>query len=343
MGRLRSFCRLSTMRPPTSFLCSRHDSGGAGRRHGRLSLRRRGRVLRRLVRPRGPPVNVGNFLYWQVAFELQRRGCRYLDLGGFVLSDNAITPSGSRPVCAARSTSFSTSGWRSDATRWAQAACSHGPGRTPMPRLDRLRGCYVHAPAWVQSTGGRLGGEAAPQTALQQDVPSVPKRHRAQRVGRRVRRTAAARRPRKAVLVRPRHAPLRRDAGPDRCPLPDDRRLVAPARPGQATGATRPGRPAGKAARRDGRGDHGRHLLDDPSDLLPRQRQKCEGMGLHHAPVAALRLRARRPPGGPRLPQRHAPLEAGDETLGLGSRHRGAAAVAFPHDPAPSRWTTISR
>jgi Acetyltransferase (GNAT) domain len=37
--------------------------------------------------PEGRTVNVGNFLYWQVALELQRRGCRYLDLGGFVLSD----------------------------------------------------------------------------------------------------------------------------------------------------------------------------------------------------------------------------------------------------------------
>jgi len=27
-------------------------------------------------------VNVGNVLYWQVALELQRRGCRWLDLGG---------------------------------------------------------------------------------------------------------------------------------------------------------------------------------------------------------------------------------------------------------------------
>jgi hypothetical protein len=32
--------------------------------------------------PKGRPVNVGNFLYWQVATELQRRGCEWFDLGG---------------------------------------------------------------------------------------------------------------------------------------------------------------------------------------------------------------------------------------------------------------------
>ena len=32
--------------------------------------------------PRGRAVNVGNFLYWQVALELQRRGCQRFDVGG---------------------------------------------------------------------------------------------------------------------------------------------------------------------------------------------------------------------------------------------------------------------
>jgi len=32
--------------------------------------------------PKGRPVNVGNFLYWQTACELQRRWCQWFDLGG---------------------------------------------------------------------------------------------------------------------------------------------------------------------------------------------------------------------------------------------------------------------
>jgi len=32
--------------------------------------------------PEGRAVNVGNFMYWQVALESRRRGCRWFDLGG---------------------------------------------------------------------------------------------------------------------------------------------------------------------------------------------------------------------------------------------------------------------
>jgi hypothetical protein len=35
----------------------------------------------------GRKLNVGNFLYWQAALDLQRRGCRCLDLGGYSCSD----------------------------------------------------------------------------------------------------------------------------------------------------------------------------------------------------------------------------------------------------------------
>lgn len=35
----------------------------------------------------GRKVNVGNFLFWQIAVEMQRRGCRSLDLGGYLRSD----------------------------------------------------------------------------------------------------------------------------------------------------------------------------------------------------------------------------------------------------------------
>jgi len=35
----------------------------------------------------GRKANVGNFMYWQIALELQRRGCRWFDLGGYDCSD----------------------------------------------------------------------------------------------------------------------------------------------------------------------------------------------------------------------------------------------------------------
>jgi lipid II:glycine glycyltransferase (peptidoglycan interpeptide bridge formation enzyme) len=35
----------------------------------------------------GRPVSAGNFLYWQMALEAKRRGCRSLDLGGFARTD----------------------------------------------------------------------------------------------------------------------------------------------------------------------------------------------------------------------------------------------------------------
>ena len=35
----------------------------------------------------GRKANVGNFLYWQIALELQRRGCRWFDLGGYDIGD----------------------------------------------------------------------------------------------------------------------------------------------------------------------------------------------------------------------------------------------------------------
>lgn len=35
----------------------------------------------------GRKANVGNFMYWQIALEMQRRGCRWFDLGGYGSSD----------------------------------------------------------------------------------------------------------------------------------------------------------------------------------------------------------------------------------------------------------------
>jgi len=35
----------------------------------------------------GRKANVGNFMFWQIALELQRRGCRWFDLGGYSSSD----------------------------------------------------------------------------------------------------------------------------------------------------------------------------------------------------------------------------------------------------------------
>ena len=37
--------------------------------------------------PEGRAANVGNFLYWQGALEMRRRGCRWLDLGGYSCDD----------------------------------------------------------------------------------------------------------------------------------------------------------------------------------------------------------------------------------------------------------------
>ena len=35
----------------------------------------------------GRKVNVGNFLMWNAAIEMQRRGCRYFDLGSYSKTD----------------------------------------------------------------------------------------------------------------------------------------------------------------------------------------------------------------------------------------------------------------